>query len=224
MANIRFTNRKRSRKRFSRDFQERKVTELDWLFWMFFSILYPITEWLEKYSLCVMYPLQIKNQCSKHEERMYLRVPNSVLPEFLMGCGQRIDVMVFLFPQFLVKYKLIKTSQWFIKNESSWGVHAEGLGSWSPGKEYGLFYIYNLWDFWAQLMKPWPQLLVISMSHIRELRPVQSSKKLCLLVNSVYKCTTDSSSWGYRKIWFALWVILMKCWLSVCDSWHYPNC
>ena len=33
-------------------------------------------------------------------------------------------------------------------------------------------------------MKPWAQLLVISMSHNRELRPVQSSKKLCLLVNS----------------------------------------
>ena len=58
-----------------------------------------------------MYPLQIKNQYSKHEERRYLRVPNSVLPEFLMGYGQRIDVTVLLFPQFLIKYKLIKTFQ-----------------------------------------------------------------------------------------------------------------
>lgn len=97
-------------------FKREKSQSWTGLFWMFFSILYPITKRLEKYSLCVMYPLQIKNQYSKHEERRYLKVPNSVLPEFLMGYGQRIDVMVFLFHQCLIKYKLTKTSQWVIKN------------------------------------------------------------------------------------------------------------
>lgn len=70
-----------------------------------FSLLPTITKFLQQYILCVAiltnhpgYFLQIKNWNSKHKESSYYRVLNSVLPEFLMGFGQRMDVMVFLPP------------------------------------------------------------------------------------------------------------------------------
>lgn len=72
-----------------------------------------------KISFCATVPpnhpaflLQINNWGSHHKERRYYRVLDHVLPEFLMGHGHRMDVMVFLppilTPRILKICKLIK--------------------------------------------------------------------------------------------------------------------
>lgn len=68
---------------------------------MFSSLLYPITKFLLKYRLSVLvYLLQIKNWSSKHtQKRRYYSILNSVLLEFLIGCGQKMDVRVCLSPK-----------------------------------------------------------------------------------------------------------------------------